>query len=132
MRGNPQTMQEKTNYSDILVEILNYFSETVAKCKTYGIKDVIIDPGFGFAKSIEQNYWILKNLDYFKILSLPILVGVSRKSMIYKTLNISPEEALNGSTALHMYALSKGANILRVHDVKEVKETLTLYNQLQP
>lgn len=132
MRGNPQTMQEKTNYSDILVEILNYFSETVARCKSYGIKDVIIDPGFGFAKSIEQNYWILKNLDYFGILSLPILVGVSRKSMIYKTLNISPEEALNGSTALHMYALSKGANILRVHDVKEAKQTLTLHNQLQP
>lgn len=132
MRGNPKTMLEKTNYSDILVEIMNYFSEKVANCKANGIKDIIVDPGFGFAKTVEQNYEILRNLDYFLALSLPILVGVSRKSMIYKTLGISPEEALNGSTALHMYALSKGANILRVHDIKEAKETLNLYKQLHP
>lgn len=132
MRGNPKTMLEKTNYSDILVEIMNYFSEKVANCKANGIKDIIVDPGFGFAKTVEQNYEILRNLDYFLALSLPILIGVSRKSMIYKTLGISPEEALNGSTALHMYALSKGANILRVHDIKEAKETLNLYKQLHP
>lgn len=132
MRGNPQTMQKKTNYSDILVELLNYFAEKTALCRKFGIKDVIIDPGFGFAKTIEQNYWLLRNLKYFQALSLPILAGVSRKSMIYKALGVSPEEALNGSTALHMYALTQGANILRVHDVKEAKETLTLYHQLYP
>ena len=132
MRGNPQTMQKKTNYSDILVELLNYFAEKTALCRKFGIKDVIIDPGFGFAKTIEQNYWLLRNLKYFQALSLPILAGVSRKSMIYKTLGVSPEEALNGSTALHIYALTQGANILRVHDVKEAKETLTLYHQLYP
>ena len=132
MRGNPKTMLEKTNYSDILVEIMNYFSEKVASCKANGIKDIIVDPGFGFAKTVEQNFEILRNLEYFLALSLPILVGVSRKSMIYKTLGISPEEALNGSTALHMYALCKGANILRVHDITEAKETLNLYKQLHP
>jgi dihydropteroate synthase len=132
MRGNPKTMLEKTNYSDILVEIMNYFSEKVASCKANGIKDIIVDPGFGFAKTVEQNFKILRNLEYFLALSLPILVGVSRKSMIYKTLGISPEEALNGSTALHMYALCKGANILRVHDITEAKETLNLYKQLHP
>jgi dihydropteroate synthase len=132
MRGNPKTMLEKTNYSDILVEIMNYFSEKVASCKANGIKDIIVDPGFGFAKTVEQNFEILRNLEYFLALSLPILVGVSRKSMIYKTLGISPEEALNGSTALHMYALCKGVNILRVHDITEAKETLNLYKQLHP
>lgn len=132
MRGNPQTMQKQTNYSDILVELLNYFAEKTALCRKFGIKDVIIDPGFGFAKTVDQNYWLLQNLKYFQALSLPILVGISRKSMIYKTLRVSPEEALNGSTALHMFALTKGANILRVHDVKEAKETLTLFNKLYP
>ena len=132
MRGNPQTMQKETNYSDILVDILTYFSEKMSLCRKFGIKDVIIDPGFGFAKTVEQNYCLLRNLKYFQTLSLPILVGVSRKSMIYKTLGISSEEALNGTTALHMYALTKGANIMRVHDVKEAKETLTLYQQLHP
>jgi dihydropteroate synthase len=132
MRGNPKTMLEKTNYSDILVEIMNYFSEKVASCKANGIKDIIVDPGFGFAKTVEQNFEILRNLDYFLALSLPIMVGLSRKSMIYKTLGINPEEALNGSTALHMYALCKGANILRVHDITEAKETLNLYKQLHP
>ena len=132
MRGNPKTMLEKTNYSDILVEIMNYFSEKVASCKANGIKDIIVDPGFGFAKTVEQNFKILRNLEYFLALSLPILVGVSRKSMIYKTLGISPEEALNGSTALHMYALCKGVNILRVHDITEAKEILNLYKQLHP
>jgi dihydropteroate synthase len=111
---------------------MNYFSEKVASCKANGIKDIIVDPGFGFAKTVEQNFEILRNLEYFLALSLPILVGVSRKSMIYKTLGISPEEALNGSTALHMYALCKGANILRVHDITEAKETLNLYKQLHP
>lgn len=132
MRGNPQTMQQETNYSDILVEVLRYFSEKMSLCRKFGIKDVIIDPGFGFAKTAEQSYWLLRNLKSFQALSSPILVGVSRKSMIYKTLGTSPEESLNGTTALHMYALAQGANILRLHDVKEAKETLTLYKQLYP
>ena len=132
MRGNPKNMQELTNYSDILGEILNYFAEKLEQFKKFGIKDVIIDPGFGFAKSIQQNFWLLKNLSHFQCLSLPILVGLSRKSMIYKTLQVEPEEALNGTTALHMFALCQGANILRVHDVKEAKETIKLYHTIYP
>ncbi len=132
LRGNPQTMQKETNYSDVLVEMLSYFSEKMSLFRKFGIKDVIIDPGFGFAKTVKQNYWLLRNLNYFQILSLPILIGVSRKSMIYNPLGVSSEEALNGTTALHMVALANGANILRVHDVKEAKETLTLYQQLYP
>ena len=100
--------------------------------RALGIKDLIIDPGFGFAKTIQQNFWILKNLQQFKAFPFPLLVGVSRKSMIYKTLKIEPAEALNGSTALHMYALQNGANILRVHDVKEARQTIDLYNNLYP
>lgn len=132
MKGNPQTMQKRTNYSNILGELLKYFSEKLDECRSYGIKDTIIDPGFGFAKTIDQNYLLLRNLAYFKVLSLPILVGLSRKSMVYKTLGVTPEDALNGSTALHMHALSNGANILRVHDIKEAKETLNLYQHIHP
>jgi dihydropteroate synthase len=132
MRGNPSNMQELTNYSDIIVEILNYFSEKLDQFKKFGIKDVIIDPGFGFAKSIEQNYFLLKNLSQFRCLSSPVLVGVSRKSMIYKTLDNNAEDALNGTTALNMFSLCQGANILRVHDVKQAKETIKLYNTIYP
>ncbi len=132
MRGNPKNMQEQTNYSDILAEILYYFSEKVDLFKKLGIKDVILDPGFGFAKTIEQNYFLLKNLRSFEALGLPVLVGISRKSMIYKTLEIQASEALNGTTALNMFALTQGANLLRVHDVKEAKETLKLFEQLYP
>ncbi|NVJ85706.1 MAG: dihydropteroate synthase [Algoriphagus sp.] len=130
MKGTPQNMQEKTDYGKLLPEILNYFAKKLHIIKEFGIKDVIIDPGFGFAKSLEQNYQILRNLEIFKTLSHPILVGLSRKSMIYKLLGSSPEESLNGTTALHMFALSKGANILRVHDVKEANETRKLFKQL--
>lgn len=132
MRGNPENMQELTNYSDILGEILNYFAEKLEQFRKFGIKDVIIDPGFGFAKTLEQNYFLLRNLQQFQCLSTPILVGVSRKSMIYKTLKVEPEDALNGTTALNMFALCHGANILRVHDVKETKETLNLYHTIYP
>ncbi|WP_296700873.1 dihydropteroate synthase [Algoriphagus sp.] len=132
MRGNPTNMQQLTNYSDILGEILNYFSEKLDQFKKFGIKDVIIDPGFGFAKSIEQNYFLLKNLSQFRCLSTPVLVGVSRKSMIYKTLENNADEALNGTTALNMFSLCQGANILRVHDVKEAKETIKLFNTIYP
>lgn len=132
MRGNPQNMQKKTNYSDILGEILYYFTEKLEQFRKFGIKDVIIDPGFGFAKTLEQNYCILRNLHQFQALSSPVLVGISRKSMISKALNINADEALNGTTALNMFALCHGANILRVHDVKEANETLKLYNTLYP
>ena len=132
MRGTPQTMQEETIYQDLIPEILSYFSQKLEQFRKLGIKDVIIDPGFGFAKTREQNFQLLRDLKRFNALGLPILAGVSRKSMIYKTLQISPSEALNGTTALNMFALSQGANILRVHDVKEAKETVTLFEQLYP
>ncbi|AGA76440.1 dihydropteroate synthase [Echinicola vietnamensis] len=132
MRGNPATMQGKTEYNNLEKDILLFFNEKLNQCHKAGIKDVIIDPGFGFAKSLAQNYRILKNLSYFKTIKSPILAGVSRKSMIYKTLGISPEEALNGTTALNMAALLNGAKILRVHDVKEATETVKLYKQLYP
>lgn len=132
MRGTPQTMQGETAYQDLIPEILSYFSEKLKQFRKLGIKDVIIDPGFGFAKTREQNFQLLRDLKNFNVLGLPILAGVSRKSMIYKTLQISPSEALNGTTALNMFALLQGANILRVHDVKEAKETVTLFEQLYP
>lgn len=132
MRGNPKTMQENTRYENIILEIMNYFSEKMEVCRKSGIKDVIIDPGLGFAKTLDQNYWILRNLAYFKTIQAPILVGLSRKSLIYKKLEIQPENALNGTTALNMAALINGANILRVHDVKEAKETIKLYKEIYP
>ncbi|MDO9551850.1 dihydropteroate synthase [Rhodonellum sp.] len=132
MRGNPQNMQEKTGYENIILEIAQNFSRKLNQCKKAGINDVILDPGFGFSKTLEQNYYILKKLSYFKINQVPILVGLSRKSMIYKPLDCTPEEALNGTTALNMVALIQGANILRVHDVKEAVETVKLYKQLNP
>lgn len=132
MQGSPQTMQGLTNYADITKDICCFFSKKLEECRKFGIKDVIIDPGFGFAKTLDQNYEILKNLMYFKTIESLLLVGLSRKSMIYKKLEISPEEALNGTTALHMFSLLQGANILRVHDVKAAKETIELYKQLYP
>jgi dihydropteroate synthase len=132
MKGNPQNMQSQSNYSDFLGEILHYFAEKVDLIRKLGIKDVIIDPGFGFAKTIEQNFFLLKNLKSFETLGFPLLAGVSRKSMIYKTLQIDSTKALNGTTALNMFALLQGANILRVHDVKEAKETVKLFEQLYP
>lgn len=128
MRGTPQTMQSMTDYENIVKEMLFYFSEKVAKARSLGINDLIVDPGFGFAKTIEQNYEVLQKLDLFSTLELPILVGFSRKSMIYKALNSNAENALNGTTVLNSIALTKGANILRVHDVKEAMECAALYN----
>jgi dihydropteroate synthase len=130
MRGTPQNMTNLTAYTNVVKEIMYYFSERLALARKAGISDVIIDLGFGFAKNTQQNFTLLQNLSLFKNLDLPILVGVSRKSMIYKTLNVSPQEALNGTTALHMIALANGASILRVHDVKEAMECVTLYQQL--
>lgn len=130
MRGTPETMQEMTSYDDIVNEILFYFSEKVAKARDFGINDVIIDPGFGFAKTLDQNYEVLQKLELFNILNLPLLSGFSRKSMIYKTLNSSATHALNGTTVLNTIALTKGANILRVHDVKEAVECVALFNKV--
>jgi len=131
MRGNPKTMQSLTDYDDMLKEIISYFGKRLALTKAAKINDVIIDPGFGFAKTLEQNFELLDKFDLLNIIGQPVLAGLSRKSMIYKTLNTTSEEALNGTTALHMIALSKGAKILRVHDVKEAQECVTLYQQLK-
>ena len=130
MRGNPQTMQKLTNYEDIVKEMLFYFSEKVAVARSFGINDLIIDPGFGFAKTITQNYEVFQKMELFNRLELPLLVGVSRKSMIYKTLDTSIENALNGTTVLNTLALTKGAKILRVHDVKEAMESVALFNKI--
>ena len=130
MRGTPKTMQQQTIYKNLIEEILYFFSERLAAAKSAGIIDLIIDPGFGFAKTTEQNYELLRQLQSFKIIDHPLLVGVSRKSMIYKLLGTTPDDALNGTTALNMVALEKGAQILRVHDVKEAMECVQLYNQL--
>ncbi|GMQ24489.1 dihydropteroate synthase [Algoriphagus sp. oki45] len=132
MRGTPQTMKGLSDYSDLIPEILYYFAEKVDLFKKLGIKDVILDPGFGFAKTAEQGFHLLKNWTLFRSLGLPVLAGISRKSMIYKTLDVTASEALNGTTALHMVALQQGVNILRVHDVKEAKETIKLYEKLYP
>lgn len=126
MKGNPQNMSKQTNYSKLLEDVLYYFSEKVALAKSFGINDIILDPGFGFAKTPSQSFSLLHHLNLFKTFGLPILVGLSRKSMIYKTLGINPSQALNGTTALNSFALSKGANILRVHDVKEAVECIEL------
>lgn len=130
MKGNPQTMQSLTQYDDLVKEMMFYFSERINKARSFGLNDIIIDPGFGFAKTVEQNYEVMQKLEYFNILELPLLVGVSRKSMIYKVLETTPELALNGTTALNTVALQKGAAILRVHDVKEAVECVKIYNQL--
>ena len=127
MRGTPETMNGLTNYEHLLNDIALDLSRKCDALQNLGVKDIIIDPGFGFAKSIEQNYEILRNLGFFKRLKHPLIAGLSRKSMIYKTLDSSPEKALNGTTALNMAALINGASILRVHDVKEANETIRLY-----
>jgi dihydropteroate synthase len=126
MKGKPADMQEHAKYSDVVKEIIIHFSEKLGQLNMLGVNDIIIDPGFGFAKTIEHNYQILRQLDAFHIFSQPLMVGLSRKSMIYKVLGNNPSEALNGSTVLHAISLMKGANILRVHDVKEARETIKL------
>jgi dihydropteroate synthase len=130
MKGTPQTMQTLTQYDNICKEMLFYFSERVSKARSFGINDIIIDPGFGFAKTLEQNYEVMQKLELFQMLELPLLVGISRKSMIYKTLETTAENSLNGTTFLNAISLQKGANILRVHDVKEAAESVKLFNKL--
>ena len=132
MKGTPQTMKELNIYKNLVEDISFYFSEKIALARALGIYDLIIDPGFGFAKNVTQNFELLQKFDLFKTFDAPILAGISRKSMIYKTLKTDASHALNGTTALHMVALQKGANILRVHDVKEAVECVTLFQKLIP
>ena len=130
MKGNPQTMQKMANYENLIKEMLFYFSEKVHLARSYGINDLIIDPGFGFAKNLNQNYEILQKLELFQMLELPLLAGFSRKSMVYKILETSSQEALNGTSVLNTIALTKSAKILRVHDVKEAVECVKLFSAL--
>ncbi len=130
MQGTPQTMQQDPQYNNVVIEVRDYLKNCCNKCDDTGITDIIIDPGFGFGKTVEQNYALLNNLHSFRMLGKPILAGISRKSMICKVLHVNPENALNGTTALHMIALQQGANILRVHDVKEAMETIQLFKQI--
>ena len=131
MRGTPQTMMENTGYEKLIPDILLFFAEKIQHLRQKGVRNIWIDPGFGFSKTTEQNYVILNNLDRFTAFDLPVLAGFSRKTMIREVLDISAEEALNGTTALNMFALTKGADILRVHDVKEAVQTIQIYNKIR-
>lgn len=130
MRGTPQTMQSLTSYNDLVKEIKIYFAERVAKAREHKINDIILDPGFGFAKTLDQNYELMAKMELLSSFELPMLVGISRKSMIYKLLDITAQEALNGTTVLNTIALQKGANILRVHDVKEAVQTREILKRI--
>jgi dihydropteroate synthase len=130
MKGTPDSMQKDIHYEDVVKEVLDYFIFKIAECKAAGIHDIIVDPGFGFGKKIAHNFQLLKQLEIFRILEKPILAGLSRKSTIYKTLGISADEALNGTTVLNTIALLNGASILRVHDVKEAKEAIELISSM--
>ena len=127
MKGLPENMQDNPQYDDVVLSVLNFFARQCHVARAHGVADVILDPGFGFGKTTEHNYDLLRHLEVFQILDCPVLAGLSRKSMIWKVLNITPEAALNGTTALHMSALLQGAGILRVHDVKEAKEVVRLF-----
>jgi dihydropteroate synthase len=130
MKGSPQTMSQLSQYQDLVKEVVAYFHQRLHLMKDQGIKDIIIDPGFGFAKTREQNFRLLNQLDSLKIFGRPILAGLSRKSMVWKTLGIGPEDALNGTTMLNTIALMKGVNILRVHDVKEATQVVKLWDAI--
>ncbi len=130
MQGTPDTMQKNPTYNQITEEIVDFFAKKIAQLELIGIDQVIIDPGFGFGKTIEHNYQLIKEIDRFVHFNKPLLVGISRKSMIYRLLNSTPEDSLNGTNALNMFALMKGANILRVHDVRPAKEIIQIFQQL--
>ena len=131
MKGTPQDMQVNPHYDNLLKEVFYYFSEKVQKLRDLGVKDIIIDPGFGFGKTLEHNYKLMNHLEEFSLFELPILVGISRKSMIYKLLGTCPEDALNGTTALNTIALLKGAHLLRVHDVKAAREAVAIVRKMK-
>jgi dihydropteroate synthase len=128
-KGNPRTMQQLVDYDDVVAEVMAYFSKKIGQLQLLGVNDIIIDPGFGFAKTTEQNFILLQKLNYLKELNVPVLAGLSRKSMIYNTLDTTAESALTGTTAANMLALINGASILRVHDVKEAAETVKIYSE---
>ena len=130
MLGTPDTMQESPQYKNVVDDLLQFFGERVHKLRKLGVNDIVVDPGFGFGKNLDQNYTLLMELDTFQMLELPLMVGISRKSMIYKVLNSDPDEALNGTTAAHMAALLKGASLLRVHDVKAAVETVKIFQHI--
>lgn len=132
MRGTPKTMNQQTQYGDVVKEVLASLQKKVHEFNSRGLTDLAVDPGFGFAKTVDQNFTMLNNLGVFRMAGRPVLAGLSRKSMIWRTLDVKPEQALNGTTALNMVALMKGATILRVHDVKEAKECVKLYERLNP
>jgi len=132
MKGTPGTMQTNPEYKDVVQEVFDYLKQILLKCHAAGINDVILDPGFGFGKTVSHNYALLDALSNFRVLGRPILAGLSRKSMICKPLHINPSKALNGTTALHMAALREGASILRVHDVREAMETIALFEWIRP
>lgn len=131
MLGTPQNMQNNPSYKNVVKDIIQFLSNKIKELKTFGIHDIIIDPGFGFGKTLSNNYELMANLNYFSALKHPLLVGVSRKSIIYKLLNINSLDSINGTTALNMYSLLNGANILRVHDTKEAKECIRIFNEIQ-
>ena len=130
-KGSPKDMQKNPTYEDVTLEIFDFFSQQIQKLRSFDVRDIILDPGFGFGKTIDHNYELLQKTHVFQILEFPILVGISRKSMIYRLLDISAQEALNGTSVLHLVALQQGAKILRVHDVKEAKQTIKLWQKLQ-
>lgn len=131
MKGDPKTMQQNTQYNNLIKDLLYYFSERIAEARSHKINDIIVDPGFGFAKSLDQNYELMAKLDLLHILKLPLFVGISRKSMIYNLLGTDPKEALNGTTSLNTLALDKGAHILRVHDVKQAVECVKIHQMIK-
>lgn len=131
MAGQPKDMQEKAAYEDVVLEVLDFFIEKVGRLREKGCKDIIIDPGYGFGKKQEHNYQLIRNLHTFKVLGLPILTGVSRKSMIWKLLGTSPEQALNGTSVLHLVALQQGSRLLRVHDVAPAMEVIKIWQQTE-
>ncbi len=130
MKGTPQTMQQAPHYDDLMKEVMMYFAEKVQKLRDLGQKDIILDPGYGFAKTLDHNYQLLRQQEMLQVFELPLLVGISRKSMIYRLLDTSPQEALNGTSVLNTIALQKGANILRVHDVKECAEVVKIVSKM--
>ena len=130
MQGTPRDMQQHPHYDNLLVEVMQYFARKVQQLRDLGAKDIILDPGFGFGKTLEHNYELLSHLEEFRLFELPLLVGVSRKSMIYRLLGGTPADALNGTTALHAISLMKGADILRVHDVRQAVEVVNIYQQM--
>ena len=132
MQGAPQNMQDNPSYENVVIDVFKNLQQKIVRCREAGIKDVIIDVGFGFGKTIEQNFELLGKMDYFQHLDCPILAGLSRKSMLYKSLELEPDNSLNATTAAHMIALQKGANILRVHDVKEAVESFMIWELSNP